>query len=243
MPVRRALCLALALILAGQTAGADAFRDARYIEPTERYPHGVLGDTVEHGALEVTRSDGVRLAARLDPSLVFEDTAPRLVDLDGDGAPEVITVEAHQRHGARLSVWGSGESALERLAVTPFIGTRFRWLGVVGAADLDGDGAVEIAYVDRPHLARILRVWRYDAQGARPRLIEIATAQGHTNHRIGERDIAGGVRNCDGPAEMLTASPDWSRMLATRIEAGRLSTRVIGRETSRRAFRAALACP
>jgi hypothetical protein len=46
------------------------------------------------------------------------------------------------------------------LAATPHIGSANRWLAPIGAADLDGDGRVEIAYVDRPHLARTLRIWR-----------------------------------------------------------------------------------
>jgi len=59
----------------------------------------------------------------------------------------------------------------------------------VGAADLDGDGFVEVAFIDRPHLAKVLRVWRYvDGDFA-----EVAVMDGVTNHRIGEPDIAGGI--------------------------------------------------
>jgi hypothetical protein len=72
------------------------------------------------------------------------------------------------------------------------IGQRNRWLAPIGAADLDGDGRVEIAYVDRPHLARTLRVWRSRPGGT---LTEIATATGLTNHRIGEAFITGGIRD------------------------------------------------
>jgi hypothetical protein len=69
--------------------------------------------------------------------------------------------------------WRSGASAPMQpvpLASTPWIGQRFRWLAPVAAADLDGDGAMELAYVDRPHLARTLRVWRiaFDGPAAPP---------------------------------------------------------------------------
>ena len=37
---------------------------------------------------------------------VFEDTAPRLADLDGDGAPEVVTVVSIFDQGAQVMVWG-----------------------------------------------------------------------------------------------------------------------------------------
>jgi hypothetical protein len=108
----------------------------------------------------------------------------------------------------------------------------------VGAADLDGDGRVEIAYVDRPHLARTLRLWRFDA-GA---LVLVADLPGVTNHRTGETDIAGGIRTCgDGP-EMILASADWSRLLAVRFDGAGFSQRDIGADTSRAAFAAAMAC-
>lgn len=234
--------LALWTLTNAVPAIAQTIETARYTEPTERYPHGVLGDAIEHGALEVLLDDGTRLTARIEPVLVFEDTEPRVIDLDGDGSAEVLTVEAHQAEGARVAIWGLADGTLALRAATPFIGTRFRWLGIVGAADLDGDGATEIAYVDRPHLARVLRVWRYESTGAAVRLTEVARADGHTNHRIGERDIAGGIRLCGGAPEMLTASRDWSAMRATRLVDGTLQSREIGRDTSRGAFADALAC-
>ena len=195
----------------------------------------MLGDTVEWGALVWTPEHGPRVTIRLPADRVFEDIAPRLADLDGDGvAAEAIAVEADQRQGARLAIYGPEGL----IAATPFIGTRFRWLAPLGAADLDGDGAPEIAYVDRPHLARVLRVWRF-ADG---RLTEVAEAPGHTNHRIGERDIAGGIRDCGAGPEMITASADWSQLLASRLVAGRIETRAIGPHRGRASFAAAMAC-
>lgn len=236
-----ALVLALTLALPAPLA-AQTIASARYEGPTGRYPHGVLGDAIEHDTLSVTLSDGRRLALRWPDTLVFEDTAPRLADLDGDGAPEVVAVESHQDRGARLAVYGLDAGMLVLRAATPFIGTRFRWLAPAAIGDLDGDGRIEIAYVDRPHLARVLRVVRYDPAG--PRLTEVAAAEGHTNHRIGDRAILGGLRDCPGaPPEVITASPDWSRLLATRLEGGRLVTRDLGPNDGTRAAAGALACP
>lgn len=182
----------------------------------------------------MTFAHGDRRTFELPRTSVFEDVHPRLTDLDGDGAPEVITVESDQRLGARLAVWGSDG----RIVATPYIGTRFRWLAPVGAADLDGDGSIELAYVDRPHLAKTLRVWRYE-QGE---LIPLGALPGVTNHRIGEPDIAGGIRSCGEMPEMLVASADWRAILAIRFEAGVFSQRQIGTDTSRDAFARALAC-
>jgi hypothetical protein len=60
---------------------------AAYEGPTTRYPHGVLGDTVEYTTLAVTLPDGRTLRTTWDAPVVFEDLAPRLADLDGDGRP------------------------------------------------------------------------------------------------------------------------------------------------------------
>ncbi len=231
--VRRASCAAL-LVLLPVAVMAETISAARYTEPTTRYAHGVLGDAIEHGALELTLHDGSRRVIRLPQERVFEDTEPRLADVDGDGRPEVIVVEAHLDQGARLSVY----TAQGLLAATPYIGTANRWLAPVAAADLDGDGAVELAYIDRPHLARTLRIWRFTGGALR----EIAALDGLTNHRIGERDIAGGLRDCGSGPEMIVARADWQRLMAVTFDADSLRARDIGPHEGRQSFAAALAC-
>ncbi|TCO72833.1 FG-GAP repeat domain-containing protein [Rhodovulum euryhalinum] len=229
--MRRAALLAAALLAA---PAAAEIVSARYALPTPRYDHGVLGDAIEWGALEVRLADGTGRRIVLPDTRVFEDTAPRLADLDGDGAPEVIAVETDLERGARLSVYGVDGL----IAATPFIGTRHRWLAPVGAADLDGDGQMEIAIVDRPHLARILRVWRFEAG----RLTEIASAEGLTNHRIGDRAISGGLRDCGTGPELVLASPDWSRIILARLRDGRIDTRATSLPATPAGFRTALGC-
>ncbi|EKE44385.1 hypothetical protein OCGS_1223 [Oceaniovalibus guishaninsula JLT2003] len=216
--------LAAALLLAlTAPAGAD-IADARYAGPTDRYPHDVLGGLPRHDTLTVTTAGGRRLSARRPDAIVFEDTAPRLADLDGDGAAEVVVVESHRDLGSRLAIWGLRDGQLTQLGATPFIGRRFRWLAPVGAADLDGDGTVELAYVDRPHLARTLRVWRW-RDGA---LVPVAALPGVTNHRVGDRTILGGIRTCGASPQMIVASADWSRLLAVTLTDGALTARDIG---------------
>lgn len=225
----------LAAVMAMGPVTAETIIGARYAEPTTRYAHGILGDAVEYGALILERSGAVDIRIVLPDRRVFEDVAPRLANLDGDVAPEVIVVESDRDLGARLAVY---DARGLRMA-TPFIGTRYRWLAPVGAADLDGDGMVEIAYVDRPHLARTLRVWRVEGD----QLVPVAARSGLTNHRIGERDIAGGVRDCgDGP-EMVVADADWHQVLAVRLTLDeRLEVQPIGPHRDRGSFRDALQC-
>jgi len=222
-------------LVAPAAALAQTITAARYTEPTTRYAHAVLGDDVEYGALELTLSGTTtRTVIRLPVERVFEDTEPRVVDVDGDGAPEVVVVEAHRDFGARLAVY----TATGLLAATPYIGTPNRWLAPVAIADLDGDGTVELGYIDRPHLARTLRVWRF-AQGT---LTQIVSLEGLTNHRIGERDIAGGLRDCGAGPEMIVARADWQRLMAVSFDAETLSARDIGPHVDRASFAAALGC-
>lgn len=209
---------------------------AWYDGPTARYAHGVLGDAIEGTRLHAYSEGAITpcgdQSVTLPQELVFEDTAPRLVDLNVDGLPEIIVVQSHQRLGAQLAVYGisnDGEG-IHQITATPFIGRHNRWLAPIGAADLDGDGMMEIAYIDRPHLARTLRVWRYVPGGltGQDHLVEIATLEGLTNHRIGEPFITGGIRECGPAPEMITADRGWSRVMATRLTPDGLQTRALG---------------
>lgn len=217
--------------LAG-AASADVTA-ARYAEPTTRYCHAILGDAIEYGALVMTVG-GAEVLLRLPQTHVFEDVAPRLIDIDLDGAHEVMVVETKITEGARISIY---DGAGELVAATPHIGRTNRWFAPVGAADLDGDGLVEVAFIDRPHLAKTLRVWRYDNGD----FAEIASLAGLTNHKIGEPDIAGGIRDCEGVPEMIVASANWDRLVAVRLEDG-LVTQDIGPHRGRDSFAVAMDC-
>lgn len=235
------------LALAPLSVVAESVTGARFTEPTERYTHGVLGDAIEWGALEIDTGPSDAPGLQTDTVVrhttyvltlpldhVFEDVAPRLVDVDNDGEHEVLVVETDVTLGAALAIYGPDGKITE----TPHIGTRNRWLAPIGAADLDGDGVVEVAYIDRPHLAKTLRIWRYE-DGA---LREVAGLQGLTNHRIGEDDIAGGIRTCGGAPEMIVASANWSQLLAVTWQGGEFEWTELGSDTSRPAFARAMAC-
>ncbi|CAN0601882.1 unnamed protein product, partial [Ectocarpus sp. 12 AP-2014] len=107
---------------------AEGVRAAEYADPTTRYAHGVLGDAIEHGALVVETTNGRRLRFILPQSRVFEDTNPRVVDVDGDGDAEVVVVESDAQRGARLAIYD--ETGL--IAANDYIGQRNRWLAPAG---------------------------------------------------------------------------------------------------------------
>ncbi len=212
---------------------------AWYSDLTSRYGHAVLGDALEPTTLTLSDTS-CGMSVTLERPHVFEDIAPRLIDLTDDGVPELIAVRSHESKGAQLAIYTSKGDALELLATTPYIGTRNRWLAPVGAADLDGDGKIEIAFVDRPHLAKTLRVWRYES-GA---LEQTATLVGVTNHRIGEDFITGGIRDCGSGPEMILATANWRDLIAIRLSKGGtdLSAETLAPFSSQQAVQAALDC-
>jgi hypothetical protein len=237
---------AAALLLAAGCAAADGvpaqIASARYEVPDDVYPHRIMGGIREKRALAVTLSDGRALRFDLregpEPAHVFEDIAPRVVDADGDGAPDVVVVETDPDLGAQLAVYALRGGQLVKAAATPHIGQRFRWLAPVGVADLNGDGVTDIAYVDRPHLAKTLRVWSWAPGG----LAEIAALEGVTNHRIGDETIWGGLRDCGSGPEIVVADGGFSRIVVVRLEGRDLTTRPLDRAATAANFDRALAC-
>ncbi|MEM9047452.1 MAG: VCBS repeat-containing protein [Pseudomonadota bacterium] len=214
---------------------------ATFALPTARYPHGVLGDRIEYGGI-VANEEQLEVSLALPQRRVFEDLAPRLADLDGSGRPEIVVVESDAQQGAMLAVYraqfGPPHRGIARIAATEPIGQRFRWLAPIGIADFNGDGQNDVAYIETPHLGKILRI--VTLQG--DRMVEIAAAPGFSNHRIGEAFISGGVRDCgDGP-ETVTADAGWRRIMAARLVAGRIEARDLGPFAGPESFAAALAC-
>lgn len=230
--------LALALGVAQGLAAQD-IRSAAYDTPTDLYGHGAVAQG-EWAAILIGLDDLSSERHSIAP-WVFEDTEPRLADLDGDGAPEVVTVVSREGMGAAIWVWAMTGDGPRVVARTAPIGQHHRWLAIAAVADLDGDGWTEIAYVDRPHLARILRVVTVRSEAGVWSMTEVASAPGHTNHRFGERLIEGRVSICDGP-EMVTATADWTRWQGTRLTGGHLVTRDLGPYNGADSVHAVLAC-
>lgn len=212
-----------------QSDGAISFYD----KGTDRYPHAVLGDDIEPTVLhfdnaEVFEQTGLLcgIDIQLPDYLVFEDLAPRLVDLDGDNSPEIITTRSHQDMGAQVAIYDMIEGELRVIAETPFIGTRFRWLAIIGAADMNADGYIEIAYIDRPHLAKTLRIWTHYPKTSSLR--QIASMPGLSNHRIGEDFITSVVRACDDDVSLLVPDANRRELIQIGLENNSLKTQSLG---------------
>lgn len=211
---------------------------AEFVAPTARYPHGILGQIPGWGGLVIDlqlcracNESTRQMRVDLPKNRVFEDIAPRLWDITGDGRPEIVAVESDAEQGARLTVWKAREDKADAplvalRATTPFIGRRFRWLAPLGAADFTGDGVAEIAYVETPHLGKVLKLVALRGD----RLVEIARLEGVTNHAIGEEAMHGGIRQCGGVPEIIALS-DQQAVLAVRLQDGELVPRMVGPAT------------
>ncbi len=221
------------------SADSVGIESAWYDGATDRYSHGVLGDAIEPSILSVSVNTPCDVSVTLNTDHVFEDIAPRLADVDGEPGAEVVTVRSHRKKGAQIAIYALVDNSLQLLATTPYIGTANRWLAPVGIADFDNDGYTDIAFVDRPHLAKVLRVWSYQ----NGELVEVASSAGYSNHKIGQDFISGGIRNCGATTEMITADNQWTKVLATSLIDGELISKVVGEFKNTDSLSEALQCP
>ena len=157
---------------------------AQYAMPTDRYPHGILGDRVEGGQLVVVVA-GVFYELTLEDIYVFEDIRPRLYDVDGDGELEFITLRTHVDLGGGITIYKIINEQLVEYAQIAEIGRSFRWVNVVTINDLDNDGIVEVAWIETPHIGGILKVAKIE-NGT---LQVIAETAQYSNHAIGEQNL------------------------------------------------------
>ena len=167
------------------TMGGGNIRAAWLAFPTFRYEHGALGDRIEAGGLRLTLAGGGTISFVLSSEHVFEDTTVRLVDLDGDGADELLVVRTDVERGAALALYDVVDGEVRLAAVSAPLGQRNRWLNPVGAADFDGDGNIEIAAVVTPHIDGVLTLYRREGAA----LVPVAADAGHANHILGSPEI------------------------------------------------------
>jgi hypothetical protein len=201
------------------TEGRGLIRSAWLTAPTTIYGHGILGDRIEASGLRAIRRDGTGLEFFLGRDSVFEDLRVRLVDLDGDGQEELVAIRSYLDRGAALAVYRVTAAGIEPLAEGPAIGRPYRWLNPAGAADFDGDGVVEIAYVETPHIGGTLRFYALGATG----LGLEHSAFGFSNHAIGSRvlDMSAVIDwNADGTPDLALPDASRRRMIVVTLGGG-----------------------
>lgn len=179
---------------------------AAYGDATDRYRHGVFGNSVEGGSLTVMYK-GTLYTHRLSDTYVFEDVAPKLWDVDADGIPEIITIKTHLNKGAGITIYKVSEKGIERHAYVPEIGTSNRWLNIAAIGNLDMDTETEIAWVQTPHIGGILKYTKIKAGKCLP----LAELSGYSNHGYRSKNLCLSVMSIDDKNRKVLRIPTQDR--------------------------------
>jgi hypothetical protein len=184
-------------------------RQAWYAKPTTRYEHGILGDRIEGRSLVAVSRSGKRFEFVLEKTHVFEDLAPRIADLDGDGINEIVTIRSSLTKGSSVAVYGLREGKLKLLAHSREIGRTHRWLNIAGIARFFGSAIPVIAWVETPHIGGTLHFARFE----NGKLIQMRAQQsGFSNHFIGSRELGmSAVADFDGDGTLDLFVPSADR--------------------------------
>lgn len=205
--------------------GGKNIAEAWLADPTARYRHFVLGSDFEAATICARLGDGRTLKLTLPETSVFEDRQPRLADLDGDGLDEIVIVRSTVGQGAALVVAGVVSGEIKIIAETPPTGARNTWINPAGIADFDGDGGLDVAYVQMPHVLGRLRLWTLKGG----KLVQIASMEDTSNHVAGSPNIGlSAVADFDGDGIADLAIPSLDRRVL-RFIAFNGSVREIGR--------------
>lgn len=168
--------------------------------PSARYPHGILGDTLEPRELRLHLSPERYLRRVPAPvARVFETRMGVWGDSDGDGRDELLLTESSERFGARFVVY---EVDGGRRAVGPANGRGYRWKHLLGTAPTGPGGETEIIGVSTPHITGVLEFYRDDGS----RLVLEHSRPGFSSHRISSGNLAMaalGDFNADGKTDVL----------------------------------------
>lgn len=197
----------------GDRLSIDALPDSRILQladdrlvllvnPTSRYAHGVLGDSVEAGSVAVIRvGEELSLKRVISPpgEAVIEGLAPILVDLTEQPGRDILVTESSSGEGARIVAYGPDGA---RRATGPEIGTGRRWRHQLAVTAFGPAGERELAVVRTPHIGGVAEFYRSTRDG----LEIVATVEGYSSHVIGSRNLNGGVAGDftgDGQPELV----------------------------------------
>lgn len=203
----------------------DAMLDARpmvsdnglialYTQPTDRYPHGVFGDLIEAGALDILQVDGDILRrvgfVQLD-DVVFEGLYPFWADIDQDGQQDIVTTISGSGLGAGLQVYRADGTLLTE---SRRIELSNRWRHQLAFAPFGPDGEYELVEIQTPHIGGIVQFLRYmpDTNS----LEIVARFGGYTSHLYGSINLdmaVAGDFDGDGQPELVVTTQDGRRLV------------------------------
>lgn len=205
----------------GRTVSFGDWRVA-LVGPTERYPHGVLGDRVEASAIEV-RSTSDETVTRFGPDAptVIEGISPLLADVDVDGIPEILVTQSNAEVGAWLALWSIDGTLIGK---SDPIGQGNRWRNQLAIAQLGEAGELEIVDVRTPHIGPTVEFFRLVDRT----LEQVAGIGGFTSHTIGSRNLdLGIVADADGDGALEVVLPTVRRTQLGILRRGRLGVQTV----------------
>jgi hypothetical protein len=199
-----------------------------YTNPTDRYPHGVLGDAIEAGSVTLINTLPAPVISMTIPFApqVAEGIAPIWVDLDSDGAREIIVTLSDDTQGAQIVIYA--ENGTRMAASTP-IGRGFRWRHLLAAAPFAPNGEIELVDVVTPHIGGIVEFLTLSGKN----LETTTTINGYSSHTIGSRNldtVIAGDFDADGIPELLL--PDQAMSSLGIVKRTTLGAEVIGTLTT-----------
>ena len=208
-----------ARITLGSLDGSPGLQALVLSDPTDRYPHGTLGDKLEASAVTVMTVAPNALVFRgryvVRAPAVIEDLIPILAPIGEGRRPAVVVVKSAPRLGSSVMALGWREGGLERLAEGAAFGQSNRWVHVIGAADLSGDSIPELIAVNTPHLAGVLVA--YERRGNV--LVPTAKALGYSSHALGSRNQdQAAIADMSGNGRLQIILPRQSRDVLAALE-------------------------
>jgi hypothetical protein len=177
-------------------------------DATQRYRHGVLGDSIEAASITMVETEPevrVVLKIPIPDDTVVEGIAPIWADMDGDGTREIIVTLSNARQGAQVVVF---DESGEPVAKGPAIGQGSRWRHQIAVAPFGPNGEMELVDVLTPHIGGVVEFYRLEGDELRI----IAQVSGFTSHVFGSRNLdmaVAGDFDGDGRTELLL--PDQTR--------------------------------
>ncbi len=197
----------------------DALADARLLvdeagrllvltNPSTRYDHGVLGDTVEAGGItliETSPTARVLRTIEIPAPKVVEGIAPIWADITGDGVREIIVTLSDASEGAQVVIYNE---AGEQIAKNSPIGRGYRWRNQLAVAPFGAEGSLLLVDVLTPHILGVVEFLELNQD----RLVVSAQVSGFTSHVIGSRNLDMALSgDFDGDGQIEVLIPDQAR--------------------------------
>ena len=176
-------------------------------QPTDRYDHGVLGDSIEASGITLIETDPeikVVHNISIEEPDVIEGISAIWADVNNDERQDIIVTLSNNQSGARLVAYNEDGTIL---AESDPIGLGHRWRHQLAVAQFEANIPPLLVSVRTPHIGGIVEFFQYKVG----KLEIVKEFNGFSTHSIGSRNLDSAIAadfNNDGIFELLI--PDQS---------------------------------